>query len=293
MDILSEFFERTNLQGRLFFAGKVDGTLMLDKPPGMAFIHVIERGGLDLVQPGVPTISVTEPSVLFCPSSCRYQLRSSSEQGADLICASFQFGRQSMQVFPLGLTETLIFPLSALQPMGPAIAALSGEFADQAPGRSKALNLLFEYLFILLVRRAVEQEKLSGGLLFALQDRRLGEVLRAVHNAPEEPWTVEQLAALASMSRSKFSAHFSRIMHMAPMAYLTAWRMKVAQDLLRDGVQIKVIADAVGYSSQAAFSRTFLQHIGLPPGEWLKQTSRDETLSIKAHVAPSESPVHA
>ncbi|MDH1265273.1 AraC family transcriptional regulator [Pseudomonas sp. GD03944] len=290
MDILSEFFERTNLQGRLFFAGQVDGTLLLDKPPGMAFIHVIERGGLDLVQPGVPTISVTEPSVLFCPSSCRYQLRASTEQGANLICASFQFGRQSMQAFPLGLTETLIFPLSALHTLVPAITALAGEFADQAPGRSKALNLLFEYLFILLVRRAVEQEKLSGGLLFALQDRRLGEVLRSVHNAPEEPWSVEQLAALASMSRSKFSAHFSRIMGMSPMAYLTAWRMKVAQDLLRDSVPIKIVADAVGYGSQAAFSRTFVQHIGLPPAEWLKQATREETVQIEARVVPQDAP---
>lgn len=290
MDILSEFFERTNLQGRLFFAGKVDGTLLLDKPPGMAFIHVIERGGLDLVQPGVPTIAVTEPSVLFCPSSCRYQLRASTEQGADLICASFQFARQSMQAFPLGLTHTLIFPLRALQTLAPAIAALTGEFAGQSPGRSKALNLLFEYLFILLVRQAVEQEKISSGLLFALQDRRLGEVLRHLHDAPEAAWNVEQMAALATMSRSKFSAYFSRVMHQSPMAYLTAWRMKVAQDLLRDSVPIKVIADAVGYSSQAAFSRTFLQHIGLPPAEWLKQATRDETVQVQAQVAPPETP---
>ena len=49
MDVLSEFFERTSLQGRLLFAGPVDGTLVLDKPPGMAFIHVVERGALDMV----------------------------------------------------------------------------------------------------------------------------------------------------------------------------------------------------------------------------------------------------
>lgn len=276
MDILSEFFERTNLQGRLFFSGRVDGALVLDKPPGMAFIHIIEKGGIDLVQPGLATIPIHEPSVLFCPSSCRYQLRASRAEGAEIICAAFQFGRQSRQTYSLGLTETLVFPFSRLEQMGPALLSLIGEFHQEAPGRGKALNLLFEYIFILLVRNAVAQRQISSGLLFALQDGRLGEALRHIHQSPERDWSVAQLAALANMSRSKFSAFFSHVMGVSPIAYLTAWRMKVAQDLLLEGVQIKVIASSVGYSSQAAFSRTFMNHVGQPPAEWIKQSGRTD-----------------
>ncbi|MNQ71279.1 transcriptional activator FtrA [compost metagenome] len=276
MDILSEFFERTHLQGRLFFSGPVDGTLVLDKPPGMAFIHVISRGGMDMVQPGLPKISISEPSVLFCPSSCRYQLRSSTADGAELICASFQFGRNSLQPFPLGLKETLVFPFRELENLAPLIGSLIGEFQDQAPGRTKALNLLFEYIFVLLVRRSVVEGKISSGLLYALQDGRLGAVFNRIHQEPEALWTVEKLAQLANMSRSKFSACFTRIMDISPMGYVTAWRMKLAQDLLREGVQIKVIAATVGYSSQASFSRTFLNVVGLPPAEWLKRDASDQ-----------------
>ncbi|WP_419711059.1 AraC family transcriptional regulator [Pseudomonas sp. NFX224] len=276
MDILSEFFERTHLQGRLFFSGPVDGTLVLDKPPGMAFIHVISRGGIDMVQPGLPKISINEPSVLFCPSSCRYQLRSSTADGAELICASFQFGRNSLQPFPLGLKETLVFPFQELENLAPLIGSLIGEFQDQAPGRTKALNLLLEYIFVLLVRRSVVEGKISSGLLYALQDGRLGAVFNHIHQEPEALWTVEKLARLANMSRSKFSACFTRIMDISPMGYVTAWRMKLAQDLLREGVQIKVIAATVGYSSQASFSRTFLNVVGLPPAEWLKRDASDQ-----------------
>lgn len=68
------------------------------------------------------------------------------------------------------------------------------------------------------------------------------------------------------------------------MGYVTAWRMKVAQDLLRDGVQIKVIAASVGYSSQASFSRTFLNVVGSPPAEWLKRDSPEEIPLVVAHV---------
>ncbi|WP_137805706.1 AraC family transcriptional regulator [Pseudomonas sp. G(2018)] len=276
MDILSEFFERTHLQGRLFFAGPVDGTLVLDKPPGMAFIHVIGRGGIDMVQPGLPKISINEPSVLFCPSSCRYQLRSSSAGGAELICASFQFGRNALQPFPLGLKETLVFPFRQLDNLTPLLSTLINEFQNQAPGRTKALNLLLEYLFVRLVRRSVMEGKISSGLLYALQDGRLATVFSRIHQEPEALWTVEKLAQLANMSRSKFSACFTRIMQISPMGYVTAWRMKLAQDLLRDGVQIKVIADSVGYSSQASFSRTFLNVVGLPPAEWLKRDASGE-----------------
>lgn len=276
MDILSEFFERTNLQGLLFFSGPVDGTLMLDKPPGMAFIHVISRGGIDMVQPGLAKISINEPSVLFCPSSCRYQLRSNSVDGAELICASFQFGRNSLQPFPLGLKETLVFPFRELENLAPLIGSLIGEFQDRAPGRTKALNLLLEYIFVLLVRRSVLNGNISSGLLYALQDGPLGAVFNQIHLEPEALWTVEKLARLANMSRSKFSACFTRIMDISPMGYVTAWRMKLAQDLLRDGVQIKVIAATVGYSSQASFSRTFLNVVGLPPAEWLKHDACDQ-----------------
>lgn len=285
MDILSEFFERTNLQGRLFFSGRVEGTLVLDKPPGMAFIHVISQGGIDMVQPGLPKIAITEPSVLFCPSSCRYQLRSSSVEGAELICASFQFGRNSLQPIPLGLKETLVFPFSELENLAPVIASLVGEFQDQAPGRTKALNLLLEYMFVVLVRRSVIERKISSGLLYALQDGRLGAVFNRIHEEPEALWTVEKLARLAHMSRSKFSACFTQIMEISPMGYVTAWRMKVAQDMLRDGVQIKVIAASVGYSSQASFSRTFLNVVGSPPAEWLKRdASGEEVPQLTARV---------
>jgi AraC-like DNA-binding protein len=285
MDILSEFFERTHLQGRMFFSGLVDGTLVLDKPPGMAFIHVISRGGIDMVQPGLPKISISEPSVLFCPSSCRYQLRSNTAEGAELICASFQFGRNSLQPFPLGLKETLVFPFRELENLAPLIASLIGEFQDQAPGRTKALNLLLEYMFVLLVRRSVIDGRISSGLLYALQDGRLGAVFNAIHQEPQALWTVEKMASLANMSRSKFSACFTQIMDISPMGYVTAWRMKRAQDLLREGVQIKVIADTVGYSSQASFSRTFLNLVGLPPAEWLKRdTNGEDTPQVTAQV---------
>lgn len=274
MDTLSEFLARIRLQGRLFFAGTVHRTLQLDKPPGMAFIHIAPNGGLELAQPGVPRIEVDAPSVLFCPSSCRYDIRPVTPGACELVCASFRFLRESAPHMALGLTETLIFPIADLGPAAGVVQALIGEFRQEGPGRSRALELLFDYLLVLLVRRAVADGAISTGLLYALSDARLSCALEAMHRAPETAWTVEALARHAGMSRSRFADRFGSVLGVSPIQYLTGWRMKVAQDLLCEGVPIKVVASSVGYGSQAAFTRVFQNMVGQPPGEWLKQAAR-------------------
>jgi AraC-like DNA-binding protein len=53
------------------------------------------------------------------------------------------------------------------------------------------------------------------------------------------------------------------------MQYLTNWRMQLAANYLRTGSEaIVVIANRVGYQSEAAFSRAFKKAVGTPPSEW-------------------------
>ena len=54
-------------------------------------------------------------------------------------------------------------------------------------------------------------------------DAQLGRALNAIHLTPEAPWSVNQLADLASMSRSKFSARFTELVGVPPISYLAAW----------------------------------------------------------------------
>jgi AraC-like DNA-binding protein len=53
------------------------------------------------------------------------------------------------------------------------------------------------------------------------------------------------------------------------MQYLQAWRMQLAGGLLAGGrTKVCAVAEAVGYRSEAAFSRAFKRHTGLAPGKW-------------------------
>ena len=275
MDLLSNFFENIHLSGHFFYGGNLLGTYELDKPPGTTFIHIISEGGIDLVREGYSNIAVNKPSVLLCPITCKYKLRSNKFSGSNVITASFDFGEQMGQSFPLGIHETIIFELSELINANPIIQAIIDEFNQHGSGRSKALNSLFEYILILLIRNAVEKNKIHKGVLYAMLKTKLAPALKAIHESPDINWTLGDLAHLVNMSRTKFAETFLGSVGVTPIGYLTSWRMKRAQDMLLEDVQIKIVASSVGYSSQAAFTRAFIREFGQPPSEWstkIKQT---------------------
>jgi AraC-like DNA-binding protein len=60
------------------------------------------------------------------------------------------------------------------------------------------------------------------------------------------------------------------------MQYLANWRMQLAANQLLSGMEsVAVIANLVGYDSEAAFSRAFKKSVGTPPSQWRKH--RNET----------------
>ena len=68
------------------------------------------------------------------------------------------------------------------------------------------------------------------------------------------------------MSRSVFADRFSRTVGVAPMEYLTRWRMSVARDALRQGrLRLAEVARRSGYRSVSAFSTAFTRSVGCPP----------------------------
>jgi hypothetical protein len=58
-----------------------------------------------------------------------------------------------------------------------------------------------------------------------------------------------------------------------PMHYLTLWRMQLASRMLHDGQQVIEVAGAVGYESEAAFSRAFKKLMGTPPVQWRRRST--------------------
>lgn len=152
------------------------------------------------------------------------------------------------------------------------VQLVGDESRAQRPGREVILARLLEVLLIEALRSAAGTAA-SPGLLRGLADERLAVAIRRMHENMTRPWTVAQLAKEAALSRSAFFERFSRAVGIAPMAYLLAWRMAMAKDLLRrkEG-GVAEVAERVGYGSASAFSVAFTRHVGLAPTRYARET---------------------
>ena len=140
------------------------------------------------------------------------------------------------------------------------------------PGRELVLERLLEVLLIEALRCGADITS-APSVARGLSDDRLVAALRAMHARPAHGWTVADLAAEAAMSRSAFFARFSRIVGLAPMEYLLAWRMALAKRLLRTReLAIEHVAAQVGYGSASTFSTAFARHVGIPPMRYARAT---------------------
>lgn len=145
------------------------------------------------------------------------------------------------------------------------------ELREPSSGGQGVRLRLAELMFVEVVRRHVEtMADTHSGWLAGLHDPLVARTLSLLHGAPSRRWTVEELAAQAGTSRSVLAERFAHFVGQPPMQYLTQWRMQLATRLLAEPGARKVaaVAEAVGYESEAAFSRAFKKWVGMAPATW-------------------------
>jgi len=148
------------------------------------------------------------------------------------------------------------------------------ESGSARAGAENVLARLSELMFVEAVRRYLEAlPPAQTGWLAGLRDPVVGHALAALHGGASEPWTVERLARVVGVSRSVLAERFTEMVGQPPMQYLALWRMQLASRLLAEGGQVAEVAGAVGYESEAAFSRAFKKLVGQAPATWRRNTS--------------------
>ena len=127
------------------------------------------------------------------------------------------------------------------------------------------------------------------GWLAALRDPVLAPALAEVHRSPERKWTVADLAASSSVSRSLLDERFRKVLGRSPIRYVTDWRLHVAKELLATtDLGVFAVARRVGYDSEEAFSRAFKRAYGLAPAHW--RAERTAVPTAPTASAPPVSP---
>ncbi|MDE2593037.1 MAG: AraC family transcriptional regulator [Burkholderiales bacterium] len=272
LDPLATLLQRFDLKARVFHTGNLCALVNFDAVEGVGHLHLLKAGSMALIGSDGTTLQLDEPTLLFYPRAAQHRIRADEHGGADLICASVEFGADFGNPLIHGLPALLAVPLKDVPQMAGLLDALFAEAFNPGAGRESALNRLSEVVLIYLLRHALERGELKSGVVAGLADPRLAKALTAMHAKPAEPWTLEDLADIAGMSRARFAAHFTQVVGSPAGDYLTGWRISLAQNMLKRGRQVKAICDEVGYGSANALTRAFTQRVGLTPTEWLAQS---------------------
>lgn len=150
------------------------------------------------------------------------------------------------------------------------LAQLVRERAGQALGHQAMTAHLAHLLFLQVLRLHLSQEELTAtSWLRVLADGQLLPAVKLMHAEPSRDWRLDQLARACAMSRTSFALRFRARAGTTPMAYLTQWRMLLAQRLLeRDPRPLSAWIGELGYASESAFSHAFKRHAGLSPGHY-------------------------
>jgi len=144
---------------------------------------------------------------------------------------------------------------------------LAADFTRRGPGSEATRAALIDLMVVHILRHLQEH---GGHELTPLTvDPGLAAALRAIHEQPERPWTVQRLSAVAGMSRTTFIRRFRQATGTSPMAYLTDWRLTSAAGwLLETTAPLTAVARRSGYATPFAFAHAFRRKFGVPPGRY-------------------------
>lgn len=217
-------------------------------------------------EPAEPTL--VDPKLMSSPQGEVRHGRLDGAAEVRMLGGSFVFGSPDAPLL-VSLLPTLLHVREVAR-LSTLVQLVRDESLAQRPGREHVLGSLVEVLLVEALR-ANTAENAPAGLLRGLADSKLAVAMRELHADPARPWTVEELAAKAALSRSAFFERFSRAVGMPPMEYLLAWRMSLAKDLLRrSDIAIATVAQRVGYGSASTFSTAFSRYVGTPPGRFAR-----------------------
>jgi AraC-like DNA-binding protein len=147
--------------------------------------------------------------------------------------------------------------------------ALEQSVPSNASGNAVSTRLPELVLVEVLRAHLASAPAADHGWLAALRDPVLAPALSVLHGDPARKWTVADLAARATVSRSVLDDRFRQVLGRSPIRYLTEWRMHLAaEQLATSELGVAAIARRVGYDSEEAFSRAFKREHGLSPSHW-------------------------
>ena len=303
-DLLSEVLDTLELESSVYFRAELSRPFSIAVPENTNVVrfHIASEGSCVIATEGHAPLHFEPGDLVMVPHGAAHTLSDSvppdprpldevlDASGFDgegplvyggggerttLVCGHFGFSSAVTHPF----IDTLPRLLQLRREHGPdyswveqMLAFTEHESRTRPRGWQGVVERLSQILFVYVLRAHLEQDRANAGALNALADRQLSAALECIHSSPATDWTLDTLAQKARMSRTAFVRKFNATCGMAPMRYLTHWRMTRARHLLtQTEASAGEVAAQVGYASEAAFNRAFREHFDQPPARFRRQ----------------------
>ncbi len=278
-DLLSELLRSVRLSGERI-AGYAPPRGFSVSFADIGSLHIIEEGELVLRVDGDPRVErVSRGDVVLFPRGDQHHISDAGERDAPRwLCGTFTIGDPQASHLLGSLPAVIVLRGGG----GPALEGLEVArrmivFEMQAPSQGSAVMVarILDLILIQILRAWAAGPDAEPNWLAGALDPQIGLALSAIHRDPGRDWSVAELARACSLSRSAFAARFAARVGKPPAAYLAHVRLDAATEMLRGtSLPVALIAERVGYLSEAAFSRAFKHRYGTPPARWRRDVSR-------------------
>jgi AraC-like DNA-binding protein len=187
-----------------------------------------------------------------------------------------------------GLFDHLSEPLAETAPDEmPALLfqAMLRELSQPGVGTRALVGALMKQILVVLLRSHLRRQDTHSPLSLPLMHPQLGRAILAIGSRPHDDHSVDSLARLCGMSRSRFSHHFTATYGRSPMAFVQAARLRAGARLLRSTrMPVKTISATVGYASRSHFSRAFRTEYGVDPSAYRGEPAPETAAEIRVEA---------
>lgn len=280
--MITEILQLFRLRAEVYHNAKVCGDwLIREHEIGQACFHMPTEGGCTLAIPGAEDVILNQGDLVIFPREIPHSMFPATAmqgeqrhlafadaqdlEGTGMLCGKLTFEHAGSDAFINSLPEYIILRKDAQTAWLEQMRLLLIEESYRDAG-SPVLDRLSEIVFIYAIRYYLEKVCPLPGMLALSGSRKLYPALRSMHEQPDKPWTLDDLSKLCNMSRTAFANRFRETSGWTAMQYLTWWRMQLAYSQLKQGESVGNVAEAVGYRSEAAFSRAFQKEFSVSAG---------------------------
>lgn len=290
MDLLSDIFNDAGMRRRVLGLRAIAPDAALHFPCSKSIgVHVVMRGPVYIHAPTLAEpLKLSTGDVAFMARGCDHVLSAGAElQGlqhrtiaqehtpteADssvVVGGAYQMWNTPLHPFFAELPAWTVLRAEARPKLGKlslAAAMMEQEIQSDEPGADTIVQALLDTLFTYALREiASDRGQVGSGWNHAVHHPQVRKALMLMHERMAHPWTLDDLAQHAGLSRTALAERFRDTMGDTPLNHLRILRMQRAMRLLAEtDHKLEAVAAEVGYQDAFSFSKVFKRTVGVSP----------------------------